>query len=83
MSAKLYRVSDSFTGLKHCSTKNPYPRDYHFSGTINANSPGQVYLCLNNPPLKQGDIVVIDGLAYMWLKSGWLLVSFIEKAANT
>lgn len=91
MIAKLYRVKDKYTGLKHCSTKKPLPGDYFLSGTVKANSLQNVYTELNTisrdyltkhmHPLKPGDIIVINGSAYMSLNGGWIPVSFNEKEA--
>lgn len=92
MFARLYRVKDRFTGLKNCSTRRPASSDYLYSGILKATSPDQAYQCAQADfraqgppdagPLRPGDIVVIDSLAYMWLKSGWVLVTFIERAVN-
>lgn len=46
MLAKLYRVRDKFTGLKHCSTRRPVAGDYLYSGTVRAESPDKVYTLL-------------------------------------
>jgi len=91
MVAKLYRVKDNYTGLKYCSTRRPSPGDYIYSGTLQADSPDKVYstvkaLSMNvlSPgvkPIKQGDIIVIGGCAYMSMKFGWTAVSFDEKEA--
>lgn len=92
MLAKLYRVRDKFTGLKHCSTRRPVAGDYLYSGTVRAESPDKVYTLLKSlsreenaprtiPPIKPGDIIVIEGFAYMALKGGWISVSFNEKEA--
>lgn len=91
MMAKMYRVKDKYTGLKHCSTKKPLPGDYFLSGTVKANSLQNIYTALNvisldylskyRQPLKPGDIIVVNGSAYMSLNGGWISVSFNEKEA--
>lgn|GEM_PF-2906755 len=90
--AKLYRVKDKLTGMKHCSTKKPVAGDYFYSGTVKAESPDKVFTLLkmlsraeNAPktalPLKPGDVIVLEGYAYMAVKDGWTTVSFNEKEA--
>jgi 2-keto-4-pentenoate hydratase/2-oxohepta-3-ene-1,7-dioic acid hydratase in catechol pathway len=91
MMAKLYRAKDKYTGLKHCSTQKPLPGDYFLSGTVKTTSPHDVstslytisrdYLSTQMHPLNPGDILVVNGFAYMYLKSRWISVSFNEKEA--
>lgn len=92
MVARLYRVKDNYTGLKHCLSKKPVPMDYIYSGKLNADTPEKVYSLLKaiardqvdekkNHSLKPGDIVVIEGFAYMSLKDSWVAVTFNEKEA--
>lgn len=91
MLAKIYRVKDRYTGLKYCLSKQPVPGDYLYSGKLDADTPDKVYswiksLSRNQPdekilPLKPGDIIVIDGCAYMSLKDSWVTVTFNEAEA--
>lgn len=92
MIARLYRVKDTYTGLKYCLSKKPVSMDYIYSGNLNADTLDRVYSLLKamsrdqvegkkNYPLKPGDIVVIEGCAYMSLKDNWVAVTFNEKEA--
>lgn len=91
MLAKLYRAKDRYTGLKHCSTKKPLPGDYFLSGTIKATGLQDIdkslftisrqYLSTSMSPINPGDIVVVNGFAYMYLNRNWITVCFNEKEA--